>query len=280
MAIGSLVTAIGSLLSVFFVAIGLYVTNEANRQSSEANREQQLLTAQGQITDRFTKAVEQLGQPGPEKIDVRLGAVYALERIMRDSRVDQPAVIDILAAFIRVHSPAPNRATRPSASRLPVDIQAAVTVLGRRDTTRDGGDLHTPHLWRVRPDLTNTNLTLADLTSANLPLANLVGAYLPMASLYEADLTSANLTAANLTSADLTLANLESADLTSANLAGANLTHANLGGADLIGANLAGANLANANLGGADLTNAILTCAHTDDRTQLPTGMARPAQCG
>jgi hypothetical protein len=131
-----------------------------------------------------------VGQPGTEKVDVRLGAVYAMERIMRDSRVDQPAVVDILAAFIRVHSPAPKRATRPSASRPPVDIQAAVTALGRRDTTRDGGHLHTPHLWRIRPDLTNTNLTLADLAGASLPLANLVGAYLPMANLYDADLTT------------------------------------------------------------------------------------------
>ncbi|MEV4661982.1 hypothetical protein AB0J85_08515 [Micromonospora echinofusca] len=103
--------AIGSILSVLFVAIGLYITNEANRETSEANREQHRLTAQGQITDRFTKAVEQLGQPGAEKVDDRLGAIYALARIMRDSAVDQPAVVDILAAFIRVHAPAPTRPT-------------------------------------------------------------------------------------------------------------------------------------------------------------------------
>jgi hypothetical protein len=30
------------------------------------------LTQQGQITDRFAKAVEQLGQAGPEKVGVRL----------------------------------------------------------------------------------------------------------------------------------------------------------------------------------------------------------------
>ncbi|MEU4570165.1 pentapeptide repeat-containing protein [Micromonospora sp. NPDC023956] len=53
--------------------------------------------------------------------------------------------------------------------------------------------ISTPHLWRIHPDLTNTNLTLADLA----------GAYLPMANLYDADLTGADLESANLTGADL-----------------------------------------------------------------------------
>jgi len=38
------------------------------------------LTEQGQITDRYTKAVEQLGS---DKLDVRIGGIYALERIAR-----------------------------------------------------------------------------------------------------------------------------------------------------------------------------------------------------
>src|SRR6185312_13739727 len=35
------------------------------------------LTEQGQVTDRFTKAIEQLGS---DKLDVRIGGIYALER--------------------------------------------------------------------------------------------------------------------------------------------------------------------------------------------------------
>ncbi|WP_189171532.1 hypothetical protein [Pilimelia anulata] len=92
--------AVGSILSVLVVAIGLYVTNEANRRQLD-------VALQGQLTDRFTRAVEQLGQAGAAKIDVRLGAVYALERIMRDSAQDQPAVVEVLAAYVRVHAPLP-----------------------------------------------------------------------------------------------------------------------------------------------------------------------------
>jgi hypothetical protein len=96
------------------------------------------LTEQGQVTVRYTKAIEQLGS---DKLDVRLGGVYALERVARDSARDHPAVMEVLAAFIREHSydqwpppgarpDMPSRVTRP-------DLQAALTVIGRRNTAHD-----------------------------------------------------------------------------------------------------------------------------------------------
>ena len=53
------------------------------------------------MTDRYTKAIEQLGS---DKLDVRIGGIYALERIARDSPRDHPTAMEVLAAFIRVHS--------------------------------------------------------------------------------------------------------------------------------------------------------------------------------
>ncbi|MEV4725144.1 pentapeptide repeat-containing protein [Micromonospora humida] len=306
--------AVGSILSVLFVAIGLYLTNEANR-------EQQRLTAQGQITDRFSKAIEQLGQAGAEKIDVRLGAIYALERIMRDSAADQPAVVDILATFIRVHAPAPVggtavptpfRSPRASLTRSdpPVDIQAALTVLGRRDSARDGtvgaGD-EDPSPRRL--NLSGADLSGADLSGADLLRANLKGSYLLGADLSNANLANANLGEADLRGADLghadvrdavlIRANLEGANLEDADLRGAVLALANLGGAylirtDLSGADLSGANLRYALLSGTDLRGAILfgadlrgtglrnarwECARTNDETRLPAGVVRPKSC-
>jgi hypothetical protein len=40
------------------------------------------ISREGQVTDRFTRAVDQLGHP---EVDVRLGGIYALERIAKDS---------------------------------------------------------------------------------------------------------------------------------------------------------------------------------------------------
>jgi hypothetical protein len=59
------------------------------------------LSREGQVTDRYTKAIEQLGS---DKLDVRIGGIYALERIARDSARDHPVVMEVLTAFIREHS--------------------------------------------------------------------------------------------------------------------------------------------------------------------------------
>jgi hypothetical protein len=97
------------------------------------------LSREGQVTDRYTKAIEQLGS---DKLDVRIGGIYALERVARDSKRDHPTVMEVLTAFIREHSleqwPPPERGTDSAVPRtIRPDVQAAVTVVGRRDAGRD-----------------------------------------------------------------------------------------------------------------------------------------------
>jgi hypothetical protein len=187
------------------------------------------LTEQGQVTDRYTKAIEQLGS---DKLDVRIGGIYALERVARDSARDHPTVMEVLSAFVREHSHEPWPPSGPGGRERPrstrPDVQAAVTVIGRRDAKRvdlGGADL-------TRADLTEANLAIANLDGANLTGANLDGANLDGASLYGAILRNANL------HATLLRADLGSADLTGADLTRADLTETNLGGADLTGADL------------------------------------------
>ena len=185
------------------------------------------LTEQGQVTDRYTKAIEQLGS---DKLDVRIGGIYALERVARDSARDHPTVMEVLTAFIREHSQEqwPPPETRP-----------ARTAGDTRPTFRP------PSPWSG-----------AGIHSATSRQIDLVGADLPGADLTGADLTGADLNRANLTGANLTGAHLSGADLTGADLTGANLTGANLTGAHLTGADLSGADLTGADLTGADLARA------------------------
>jgi hypothetical protein len=61
-----------------------------------------LLTREGQITDRYMRAVDQLGSASR---DVRIGGIYALERIARASREDHSTIMEVLSAFIREHCP-------------------------------------------------------------------------------------------------------------------------------------------------------------------------------
>jgi Pentapeptide repeats (8 copies) len=184
---------------------------------------------------------------GSDRLDVRLGAIDALERIMIDSALDHPTIVEVLAAFVREHAPAAASGPDPDGGGQPEqhpstapDVQAAVTVLGRRPAGRAE---HGP-----------VNLASANLFGATVFRANLAGADLDGANLFGADLTCADLRGANLTLADLGCANLAGATL-----AGANLTLANLTLADLTGADLAGATLTEASLGGTDLTGVALT---------------------
>ena len=182
------------------------------------------LSREGQVTDRYTKAIEQLGS---NTIDVRIGGIYALERIAHDSAKDHPTVMEVLSAFVREHSrehweppwtrpDAPSRSTRP-------DVQAAITVIGRRISARDRRII---------------DLTSADLSFANLNDANLARASLGDVNFYCASLGGTDLTHASLMSADLTGAMLRKAKLTNAHLNFATLDDGLLKAADLTGADL------------------------------------------
>ena len=217
-----------------------------------------VLSRDGQVTDRYAKAIEQLGS---EKLDVRIGGICALERIARDSPADHPAVMEMLAAFIRERSrgqwPPPDPGGRARERSLRPDVQAALTVVGRRLTERD-----------IEP----VDLARADLTGANLGGARLTGANLGGSYLTGAELTEAGLAHAVLARADLRAAKLVRADLTGANLGGARLTGANLTGANLTGADLADADLAGADLARADLSRAELTGARWPVGGPVPEG--------
>jgi hypothetical protein len=153
---------------------------------------------------------EALALLGARQPEVRVGAIYALERAATRSADDHPVVMSVLAAFVREHS----HPAQP-------DVQAALTVIGRRDRDRD----------REPIDLTGADLARARFRAADLHGAALGGADLTGADLALADLTGADLAGANLTAADLT-----GARLTGAYLVGATLTRATLADADLTGA--------------------------------------------
>jgi hypothetical protein len=169
------------------------------------------IAEQGQVTDRYNAAITNLGSA---EVDIRLGGIYALQRIMQDSPRDQPAVVDVLTAFVRDHAHGATASphTFPVLSRPPTDIQAAMTVVALRDTTYD------------------TSTAAANFTGVDFS-----GMYLVMEYFRGAGLGGADLSGANLASADLTRAYLGGAYLNGANLNGANLNGANLNGAYLTG---------------------------------------------
>jgi len=157
------------------------------------------------ITERFSKAVEQLGS---DKIETRLGGIYALERISKDSEKDYWTIIEILTAFVREHAKlSPEKDVKPITSKNaltteakdtpdktqaptqaekerqilppPTDIQAVLTVLSRRAHTPFNtkmGDTTYISLGKFKisnVNLSQVNLQYADLEGADLQDANL-----------------------------------------------------------------------------------------------------------
>jgi len=218
------------------------------------------------IADRFMAATLQLGHG---KIETRTGAIYALERVAQDFPEEHWTIMEILTAFIRENAPMPagvdqqiieldrslylqqiDLNLQPDSPKLRTDIQAALTVIGRRDYANDREN--------QKLDLRNTDIRRADLPGANLQRADLRGADLAGADLRESDLCEADLDGAKLTGAILYEANLRGVNLRGANLSWANLNHAILQGANLRTANLFGASLRSANLQGTNLYKANL----------------------
>jgi Pentapeptide repeats (8 copies) len=219
------------------------------------------LSREGQLTDRYTKAVEQLGS---DKLDVRIGGIYALERLARNSPEDHPTVMEVLSAFIREHSREQRPVPRPDDSPPPEhaprpDVQAAITVICRRDATYDQRRIDLVGTYLRGADLRDANLALAYLTGADLSFANFVGAKLAGAILELANLSGAFLGGVDLHGASFASANLTGANLSGADLSMAVLADADLSGADLFEANLAAAGITGANFAGADLTEVNLT---------------------
>lgn len=186
------------------------IASKRHEQQTDADR-------QRRITESFARAIEQLGS---EKREVRIGAIYALERIARESPADHWAIMETLTAYVRekVSLPYPDKEAvkkvkkevEETGWRVPADVQAALTAIGRRLVEQDASELTL--------QLDGTNLVRANLQDAHLERANLTDAFL----------TQALLARTHLEGAHLSSAELDGARLDHTQLLGGLLDHANL----------------------------------------------------
>jgi len=283
---------------------------------------------QGHMTDRINKAVEALGEEKTSKkideetrevreftepnLEVRIGAILALERISQDSQRDHWPVMEILTAYLKNNTsleknPLPDEVRNKIKSgeeidldKIPAprsDIQLIMTVLGRRSW---GARVISYHK-KQRLDLTELNLCRVDLKSCNLQYANfsesyaihadfkygnfqhaiLMGISLQHSYLLEASFQYANLIEANLQYASPVCINFQNADLSTtglqnANLNWANLRHCILYDADLQNANLSVLNLEDFNEESLEELQKMLNLTYGNTETTIPENMKRP----
>ena len=173
------------------------------------------LTREGQITDRYAKAIEQLGAWANE---VQLGGIYALERIARDSERDHERVMELLLGHLRGHVRAASQGVASGPPRQPANVvQAVVDVLAARKGWRERRPLELIGL-----DLRNVDFSGARLRGANLSGSDLSGAQLQGCDLRDTTLVSTGFRNAHLDQVKLGGADLARADMSGAWVAGAN----------------------------------------------------------
>ncbi len=227
---------IGGLLAV----IGIILTFRRIR----ALELQVQIAQEEQITERFTRAIDQLGS---KEMAIRLGGIYALERIANDSDKDYWPIMETLTAYVRERAPwresdqdlstgavgesggwaesiargyllvqdAQNQSLQqdkptPLPGPTPCkDIQAILTVLGRRKYHFGQGETK-----------------VLDLTGTDLRSANLDGSHLEGAFFIYTNLEHAFLWGAHLEKAIFINANLKDAILNKTHLEGANMKEA------------------------------------------------------
>jgi hypothetical protein len=252
----------GQALAVFLTGavglIGLFFTWQNTIQARKSTQRTLELTEQGQITDRFTRAVELLGETGNENkiLEARLGAIYALARIAREVDDYYWPIMEILAAYIR-HNAAIVSEELPEyefwIGHADPDIQAIVDIFGQRATGRSYGE----HGERIV--LTSTNLRNASFLTGNFR-----GIWFWKADLRGANFAGSDVREAIFRHADLRRTHFQDVK----DLTGAVFNDANLEGTRFYGVHLAKVK---------GLTQDQIEQAHGDENTVLPDDLARPA---
>ena len=214
----TMIQAIGGIVLLLGLWVA-YVRARASERQVDALTRQVSATEEGQITDRYAKAVELLAksEDGKVMIEARVGAVFALERVAKDSPSDAGPIAELLASYVRTHasrgekSDEFRRMVAAKSSRygltMKPDVEAALQALGRIK----------------RPDKAGVpgaclDLSRCDLSGARMPDGDYCRTDFSHSDLSEARLLSSRLQDCNFSSANMKDSVLMTADLRGASL--------------------------------------------------------------
>lgn len=145
-------------------------------------------------------------------IEVRVGAIYALERISKDSIRDHIQIMEILTAYVRENAPVKDLepAREPFfPSRPRTDIEAAIDVLARRSIEA----IRLEHSKKFRLDLRNVDLSGVSVVGGSFEGAFFTGSRLEAVSFRSTNLRAVRLSQCLLNHAEFFDTNLDGAIL-------------------------------------------------------------------
>jgi hypothetical protein len=270
-------------------------------QQARAARQQALVALENHITGIFSKSVELLGlvreikatdaegnatSRSAPNVESRLGALYALERLLRESLKDQRVILEILCAYVRENSPFQipaddkqrDKLSHGDAAPTPTrrsDVQAAITVIGRRPTPiklrseKEG--------WRL--DFRNANLVEYDFSKLNFDRSDFTGSFLNFANLKEADFANSIFENTTFCSAQMNNARFEFSTFKNCNMKKAEVDDTNFSSAKFDDTDLRQAKVKSFNIKGANLENAFGTyLSYVVDNIKTNGGTQHPFQ--
>jgi hypothetical protein len=310
----ALIAVIGGPLLIWRVVTAQLQATAAQHQVGIAR--------QAHYTDLFTKAVEQLGAVRPltdfhpnvgaksksrEKhepnLEVRLGAIFILDRIAQESEQHYWPVMEVLCAYLRNKENTgefmtlrKNQDVHDWINSVPLprlDVQTALTVIGRRSNRRfvrtgthgDRFDLNDAILQRA--SFERCSFSGIDLSEAHLENARFSGttltemvfdrAHLQHSRFFETKIRSASFQHVNLFSAQFSGAELSDVFLWDVQFVGADFDGAKLSKVDATEIDLKNAHLFDADFSGVKCENPdFLDGSLGDESTKIPSNAHRP----
>ena len=92
-------------------AVGLMLAFRRQHHQEIATAQTDHDATERRITELYTKAVEQLGN---DKAPVRLGGLYALERLSQDNEAQRQTIVNVICAYLRMPFPPQSPASMPT----------------------------------------------------------------------------------------------------------------------------------------------------------------------
>lgn len=209
-----------------------------SQRQNEISQRQNLIAQENLHSTTMAKAIEQLGAMKSEtsivlspsgtetethtanetkvipNLEVRLGAIYLLEKLARDNQELHWPIMEILCAYVRGNAGPPQEDTS-----LPpgVDVQAAITVIGRRSAEQlkaeDRSRRNSINSDEYRLNLSYTHLAGANFDGLDFRYANFGKSCLAGSSFNNSWLSGGSFSSANIFNAIFFHTYLEGADL-------------------------------------------------------------------
>ena len=259
------------IAAIIAFPLGFWRSRVAERQASAAQQQvsatqQQLRTAQHQadaaqrqadtaqqnlLNERYQKGAEMLGS---EALAVRLGGIYALQRLAEEHPEQYHVqIMQMFCAFALNPTRDAEQAEDGRRRATRSDRRSSISSVDSEEASREG--LDDPYFVRnlvidstLRKDVQAVMTAVGARGETGRDLERAVG--------FKLDLDGANLRGASLHNSDLSGIRLNGADLRRVSFLGANLSGGQLNQADLSGAMLMGADLSVAEVSDAILSGA------------------------